>query len=81
MIADWNRNEVEKCQVVHFRNSLRPFVVVRDKEKNRLFLDLDTMEILSYEDLEYDGLRFYTLEEDEDFCGVQIDGRIEWVDD
>lgn len=81
MIADWNGNEVEKCQVFHFRNSLRPFVVVRNTEGKRLFLDLDTMEVLSYQDLEYDDLQFYTLEKDEDFCGVQIDGRIAWVND
>lgn len=80
MIADWNRREVEKGQVVHFRNSLRPFISVEDGAGEHLFLDIDKMKLYSLEELESDGLYFYTLEEDDDFCGVQIDGKIQWVE-
>lgn len=80
MIADWNRGEVEKGQVIHFRSSLRPFICVEDRNGEHLFLDIDKMELHSWEELESDGLHFYTLEEDEDFCGVQVDGKIQWVE-
>lgn len=76
MIKDWNRYEVKKGEVFHFQHSLRPFINVSNTEEINLFLDIDEMVIYDFEALEYEGLEFYTKEEDEDFKGVEVAGTI-----
>ena len=76
MIKDWNRNELKKGEVFHFQHSLRPFVSIDSLEETNLFLDIDEMVVYPFDALEYEGLKFYTKEEDEDFMGVEIDGTI-----
>lgn len=80
MIADWNRNEVEKGQVFHFKNSLRPFIIVKDSNDNELFLNIEEMKIYSLDELETEVLFFYRIDDDDDFLGVNLDGHIEWVE-
>lgn len=79
MIKDWNREDLQG-QVFHFKNSLRPFTTVKNSAFDYFFLDLNEGIFYSlYELLEYEGLRFYEKENDEDFMGVKIAGRVEWV--
>ena len=80
MIVDWNRITLDKGTVFHFKNSLRPFIDV-DKDGDFYFLDLNEMKVYSFEDLNYEGLEFYDDDfNDDDFKGVEIAGKIEWVD-
>ena len=76
MIRDWNRSEVLGNTVFHFKNSLRPFINVDSTSGNNCFLDLNELVIYTFEELEYEGLEFYTKEEDDDFKGVEIAGTI-----
>ena len=79
MLKDWNREEIK--EVFHFKNSLRPFICCRDIYHDEwLFIDLDTYEALTLDALDYEGLYFYEKEDDEDFKGVEIDGKLEWID-
>lgn len=80
MIVDWNRTSLLDGTVFHFKCSLRPFVMVNSPESGLLFLDVNEMTVYNYDDLEHEELFFYKSEEDEDFMGVEVDGRIEWVD-
>ena len=80
MIVDWNRKAVKSGQVFHFKNSLRPFVEVKDTSDDFYFLDCNEMKIYTFDELEYEGLDFYTDETDDDFKGVEIDGEIKWVE-
>lgn len=80
IIKDWNRGEINENEVFHFKNSLRPFIAVQDTCGEHLFLDLDEKMIYSLEALEYENLSFYDKEDDEDFMGVEIDGKIDWVE-
>lgn len=80
IIKDWNRGEINENEVFHFKNSLRPFIAVQDTCEEHLFLDLDEKMIYSLEALEYENLSFYDKEDDEDFMGVEIDGKIDWVE-
>lgn len=77
MIKDWNRNEVNEGEVFHFKNSLEPFIYL---DAHEMFLDIHTWLLYDFEELDRNGYAFYRLEEDEDFYGVEIDGRIEWVE-
>ena len=79
MIKDWNREDLQG-QVFHFKNSLRPFTAIKDGAWDNYFLDLNEGIFYTlYELLEAEGLRFYEKEDDEDFMGVKVAGRIEWV--
>ena len=78
MIANWNSEDLTG-KVFHFQNSLRPFIVVYDNADNYYFLDLNENKIYTYDELEYEDLFFYHKDEDDDFMGVEIDGRVEWV--
>ena len=82
MIKDWNRSEVMTLKdVFHFKNSLRPFVTVDTNSGiiGELFIDINEGVAYNLDELEYEGLEFYSKEEDEDFKGVEIDGTIkEW---
>lgn len=82
MIKDWNKGENKKGEVFHFKNSLRPFIEIVLPQNNYtgVFVDINTFEGYQFDDLEYEGLEFYSKEDDKDFMGVQVDGRIEWVD-
>lgn len=76
MIKDWNRSEVLGPTVFHFKNSLRPFISVDNTSGNYCFLDLNELIVYTFEELMYEGLEFYTKEEDEDFMGVEVAGTI-----
>lgn len=78
-IVDWNIGEVGKNEVFHFKNSLRPFIEIHNVYHEDLFLDIDNGECYSFEALEYEGLFFYEDENNDDFMGVEIDGKIKWV--
>ena len=81
MIKDWNRNEVKKGEVFHFAHSLRPFTLIascNDSDMDK-FLALDTMTYYSFDLLWFDELNFYRKDDDEDFLGVDVDGKVEWV--
>lgn len=81
MIIDWNRTNMGN-KVFHFKNSLRPFIEVTIPADDALFVDLDKMIAYTFDELEYEGLEFYMdeTEEDLDFLGVDVDGKIEWVE-
>ena len=81
MIKDWNTGEVKRNEVFHFQNSLRPFIEVTNTRGDNLFLDLNNSIVYDFDSLEYEELFFYTKEEDEDFLGVEVDGKVEWVED
>lgn len=76
MIRDWNRNQVLGNMVFHFKNSLRPFINVDNSSGDYCFLDLSELVVYTFEELEYEGLQFYTKEEDDDFMGVEVAGTI-----
>jgi len=77
MIKDWNRENLTG-QVFHFKNSLRPFTEIKDCEGKGYFLDLREGIFYSLEGLEYDGLFFYSDDNDEDFMGVDVVGVVGW---
>lgn len=79
MIKDWNREDLQG-QVFHFENSLRPFTAVKNCAWDNFFLDLNEGTVYSFDELEIEGLHFYEKEDDEDFMGVKIAGRVEWVE-
>lgn len=81
MIVDWNRQTLKPGQVFHFKNSLRPFIEIRDSTEEIFFLDFNEMKIYTFDELQYDGLNFYEDEDDEDFKGVELNGEVRWVDD
>lgn len=81
MIIDWNRQTLKPGQVFHFKNSLRPFISVDNTSGDFCFLDFNEMKIYTFDELEYEGLYFYTDETDDDFMGVELDGKIKWVND
>ena len=73
-IKDWNRNEVLGATVFHFKNSLRPFICA-DYNNNMydcMFVDLSNMVAYNFEELEDEGLAFYTKENDGNFLGVEV---------
>ena len=81
MILDYNRYEVNRGQVFHFKNSLVPFVNI-STEDDDLFLDIDELEAYTLNEiLLSDDYEFYEKEDDEDFLGVESFGRIRWVSD
>ena len=81
MIKDWNRYEVKKGEVFHFQHSLRPFINIDSTKETDLFLDINEMVAYCLDDLECEGLNFYTKEEDENFKGVEVAGTIkDWVE-
>lgn len=75
MIRDWNRSQVLGQAVFHFKNSLRPFVSITVSNED-IFLDIDSMEGYTLDELEYEGLEFYEKDDDEDFKGVDVDGTL-----
>lgn len=82
MIKDFNRGEVKGGEVFHFQHSLRPFIWVERNSMwcNGYFIDIDEFKAYEEEDLLCDGFEFYTKDDDEDFKGVEVEGKIEWVD-
>ena len=79
MLKNWNACKVGKGEVFHFKNSLRPFITFENSDGDYCFLDIDEMMCYEFKDLEHEGLKFYQLEENEDYMGVEVDGKIEWV--
>ena len=81
MIKDWNRGEVKQGEVFHFQHSLRPFIwVYYQNQDDTLFIDINEDKAYTFCDLEFDELSFYEDEEDEDFYGLDVVGKIEWVE-
>jgi len=65
--------KVKKGEVFHFPHSLRPFVLIDSDDGDELFLDIDKWVVYSYEDLiTWEGLDFYTKEDDPTFLGVDV---------
>jgi len=78
MIKDWNRENLGNY-IFHFKNSLRPFIKVRNTSYDSCFVDINEMKVYTYDELEYEELYFYEKEDDDDFKGVKIAGNIKWV--
>ena len=78
MTVDWNRLNLEGY-VFHFKASLRPFIEVKTPNGYG-FLDLNDFTLYELDTLESEGLFFFEKEDDEDFKGVMIDGRVQWVE-
>lgn len=76
MIKDWNRENLEG-QVFHFKASLRPFIEVKTVN-DIVFLDLNEFATYDLDDLESESLFFFDKEDDEDFRGVDVVGRLKW---
>lgn len=76
MIRDWNRENLQG-QVFHFKASLRPFTTIVT-EDNFYFLNLENYNAYNLYELDSEGLQFYRKENDEDFMGVDVMGRLEW---
>lgn len=82
-IKDWNRRELANNEVFHFKNSLRPFIAVKICEwDSSLFIDINEGIGYGLDELEFEGLEFYRDEtgEDDDFMGVEVDGKLDWVE-
>lgn len=81
-IKDWNRCELANNEVFHFKNSLRPFIAIKTYECDSLFIDINEGIGYTIDDLEFEGLEFYRdeTEEDDDFMGVEVDGKLNWVE-
>lgn len=78
MVKDWNREDLQG-KVFHFKNSLRPFIEIKDGAWDNFFLDLNEGIFYTlYELLEVEDLRFYEKEDGEDFMGVDVVGRLKW---
>lgn len=79
MIKDWNRGEVLDGTIFYFKNSLRPFVTVYVESMDEtLFIDLHNCIGYNFDDLEYNELKFYTKDDDEDFKGVDVIGALDY---
>lgn len=78
VIKDWNRNEVKPGDVFHFKNSLRAFIEIYNND-TPFFLNIDSWECYEADPntLECESLFFLEKEDDEDFLGVEVVGRIE----
>lgn len=76
MIRDWNRNEVLGNTVFHFQNSLRPFVSVPMDNFEDVFIDINEWVAYTLDELNTEGLSFYTKEDDPIFKGVEIAGTL-----
>ena len=76
MIVDWNKKDL-RGQVFHFKASLRPFIEVRTINDFG-FLDLNDFALYELDELKSEGLFFFEKENDEDFRGVDVVGRLEW---
>ena len=81
MLRDWNRNEVKPHEVFHFKNSLEPFIAIEDPDNpyGMVFLNINTNLLYTFDKLDCYDYSFYTKDDDDDFLGVKIDGKIEWV--
>lgn len=77
MIKDWNKENLTG-QVFHFKNSLRPFTEIRNGSNDFFFLNLRESIFYTLDELENEGLFFYTDDNDDDFCGVDVVGSIGW---
>lgn len=85
MIIDWNDKTANSGEVFHFKNSLRPFIEAENDYGDLVFIDIQSMTVYSYDDIiEGENLEFYSSEDvgsnDPDFRGIEIDGKIEWVE-
>lgn len=76
-IIDLNRTSISSMTMFHFKYSLRPFILATMND-NHLFVDLTYGTCIAWEDLQDFDLYFYTKEDDDDFCGVEIIGDINY---
>lgn len=82
MLKNWNIGEVKEGEVFHFKNSLEPFIWFTgfiDGYEGDCFLNINTFELYGLSDLNIDGYSFYSKDNDEDYLGVEVDGKIKWV--
>ena len=77
MIKDWNRENLTG-QVFHFKNSLRPFIEIKNYAWDSHFLDLGEGIFYTIDELDSQGLFFYSNDNDEDFMGVDVVGIVGW---
>jgi len=75
MIQDWNREDLQGL-IFTFRNSDTPYTTFHNTEKNFMFLNLYNYLAYDFDELDIVGLKFYEDEEDEDFHGVKVIGRL-----
>ncbi len=68
-----NISELQLGTVFHFQHSLAPFTLVY-VDNEPMFLNLDTFEVISEVDLNWQGYAFYP-----DHC-VEADGKLDWVE-
>lgn len=74
MIKDWNRGEVMHTDFFTLKGSTDRYIQV-DTPRDFLFINLETCMVHPYDEIEENGL-FYTKEDDEDFKGVNVIGKI-----
>lgn len=77
MIKDWSIVSLSG-EVFHFKNSLRPFTEIKSDQWEVYFLDLNEQRFYSIDDLPYEGLEFYTKDDDHSFKGVEVCGSLKW---
>ena len=65
-IKDWNRETLDGT-VFHFKNSLRPFVMGKTPRGDDVFIDINNWSVYMFDNLYYEGLEFYTKDDDDDF--------------
>ena len=81
MVKDFNRGQVKSGETFHFQHSLISFIWIDrdDSVDGGYFVDIDEFRAYTLDELANDGFYFYSKEEDEDFKGVEVDGKLEWV--
>lgn len=77
-IIDINRFYIPSTMAFHFNHSLRPFILVYDTEDKAYFVDLSCDKVIPWESesLKCYGLDFYTNENNKNYCGVAIIGKL-----
>ncbi len=75
-IIDINRTDVPPMVAFHFKNSLKPFILVKNEVEDSIFVNLTENTCFEWENLPFYDLEFYTKENDEDFCGVELFSKL-----
>ena len=77
MIKDWSIENLYG-EIFHFKNSLRPFIEIRNTQWEVYFVDINEQEFYDLDDLPCEGLEFYTKDDDPSFKGVEVCGKFKW---
>lgn len=75
MIQDWNREDLQGL-IFTFCNSDTPYTTFHNTKEDFMFLNLYNYLAYDFDELDIVGLKFYEDEEDEDFHGVKVIGRL-----